>query len=299
MIKFRSQILNIKTKGFGIRGLTFIIILSFFICHLTLTFSIAGERPRYVSLAPATTEILFALGLDEEIVGVSSHCDYPPAARTKDKIGGFSQPNIEKIISLRPDIIFATGLEQSPAVAKLRQLGLEVLVSDPANMEELFASIKDIGRLASREKEAEALAAKMRSAIEALAAKVSLIPLRKRPRVFVEIWRDPLMTAGKSSFIDELITLAGGKNVASCVTKSYVYFSPEDVISRNPQCIILAYREEGAAGNIRSRLGWDKILAVKNNSIYADIDPDLLLRPGPRLVEGLEELYRRFYPKSE
>ncbi|MCX5714714.1 MAG: cobalamin-binding protein [Candidatus Omnitrophica bacterium] len=262
---------------------------------IVLAFAPASASQRYISLAPATTEILFALGLDDQIVGVSSYCDYPQAAKNKDKVGNFSQPNIEKIIFLKPNIIFATGLEQAGPVSQLRQLGLKVYVSDPSNMKELFNSIKDIGRLTAKEKEADALIARMQSVMDALALKVNLIPPGKRPRIFVEIWHDPLMTAGKTSFVDELITLAGGRNVASSVNKSYVIFSSEDVISRDPECIIVTYMDQGALNNIKSRLGWERISAVKNNRIYDDIDPDIFLRPGPRLVEGLAELNKRFY----
>ncbi|MCX5697837.1 MAG: cobalamin-binding protein [Candidatus Omnitrophica bacterium] len=300
MDKGHSKYLGATRRNFG--GFIFYIGMNKIIIVMLLMISAAapaGASQRYISLAPATTEILFALGLDNEIVGVSSYCDYPQAAKSKDKVGNFSQPNIEKIISLKPDIIFATGLEQAGPVSQLRQLGLKVYVSDPSNMKELFNSIKDIGRLSAKEKEADALIIRMQSVIDALALKVNLIPSRKRPRVFVEIWHDPLITAGKSSFIDELITLAGGNNVASCVTKSYVYFSSEDVIRRNPECIILTYMGKGSLGNIKSRLGWGKISAVKNNRIYNDIDPDILLRPGPRLAEGLLELHKRLYPKDE
>lgn len=261
-------------------------------------FTSASAGQRYISLAPATTEVLFALGLDNEIVGVSSYCDYPEKAKAKEKVGNFSQPNIEKIVSLKADIIFATGLEQAQAVSQLRQLGLKVFVSDPSNMQELFDSIRDIGRLTAREKEAQGLISSMNSAIDSITAKVKLIPQDNRPRVFVEIWHDPLMTAGRNSFVNELVTLAGGKNIASGVAKSYAYLSPEDVISHNPECIILTYMDTNAVNNVKSRLGWGKVAAVRNNRIYDDIDSNLLLRPGPRLVQGLAELYKKFYSKN-
>src|SRR3989338_8131884 len=124
------------------------------------------DRPlRIVSLAPSTTEIIFALGLDSEIVGVSQFCDYPEAALAKERVGAFSQPNIEKIVSLRPDIIFCTGLEQAPAIEKLRQLNLKVCVSDPSNFKELFDSIAEIGNLVGREGQAARLITEMRESI--------------------------------------------------------------------------------------------------------------------------------------
>lgn len=253
--------------------------------------------PRYISIAPSTTEILFALGLDEEIIGVSTYCNWPPKAKTKEKVGEFSQINIEKIISLRPDYIFSTGLEQAKIVRELRRLKLKVYVADPKNIKELFNSIKDIGEITGRINEAGSLITNMENEIKEIGSKVKLIPPSKKPKVFIEIWHDPLTTAGKGSFIDELITLAGGVNIAGDTKRAYSIFSPEEIIKRNPDCIILAYMDkEQPAKLIGGRFGWDGISAVKNNRLYNDINPDLLLRPSPRLTQGLKEIYKRLYP---
>src|SRR3989338_7660953 len=274
------------------RKISFIIALGtipliFFVVALT------GTVPKYISLAPATTEILFALGLDEEIIGVSSFCNYPLKAKTKEKIGTFSQPNVEKIISLKPDIIFCTGLEQTPVVNALRQLNLKVYVSDPSNIKELLNSIRDIGRLTGREKEADTLINKMEQVLGQVNVKVKLIPPEKRLKVFIEIWHDPLMTVGKKSFVDEVLTLAGGINIAADTLQPYLYFSPEQVIKRNPDCIIQTYMSENEPlKTIEKRLGWKEISAVKHGRVYNDINPDILLRPGPRIVEGLQELHK-------
>jgi len=268
-----------------------------FILADSYSFSLGAPGLRIVSLAPSTTEILFALGAGEEVVGVSSFCNYPQEASRKEKVGTFSQPNIEKILSLKPDIIFCTGLEQEPVVRGLKELNLKVCVSDPSNMEGLFSSILDMGKLISKEKEAEELINKMKRGIAEITSKSKLIPEQSRPKVFIEIWNEPLMTTGKGSFIDELVTLAGGKNIAYDTHRPFCYFSAEQVIKRNPDCIILTYMtSEIPTQAVGKRLGWQKISAVKNKRIYNDINPDLLLRPGPRLVEGLKELHKRFYP---
>ena len=275
--------------------INFIVIFSLVIC--SYSFSSEDKRLRIVSLAPSTTEILFALGLDERIVGVSSFCNYPLKAQEKEKIGTFSHPNIEKILSLRPDIVFCTGLEQAPVISKLKQLDLEVYVSDPPGIEELFDSIRDMAVLTDRNEEANELINKMKAGIEKLRSKTRSIPEEDKASVFIEFWNDPLMSAGNNSFIGELITLAGGTNIAYDVKRPYSYFSPEEVVKRNPDCIILAYMvNEDAAKTIRERLGWKDISAVKNSRVYSDVDPDIFLRPGPRLVEALEELYKRLYP---
>lgn len=263
-----------------------------------VSLSAEALEQRIVSIAPATTEILFSLGLDEEIVGVTTFCDYPEETRNKEKVGTFSQPTIERILSLRPDIVFATGLEQASVVDKLRRVGLNVYVSDPASFKELFRSIRKIAKIVHREKKADALIGQMESRIKRINDKVKLIPQEKRLSVFIEIGIDPLMTAGRGSFVDELITLAGGINIASDLSRSYSYFSSEQVLRRNPDCIILGYMDkEWDKAEVKSRLGWENIAAVKNNRIYSDIDPNLFFRPGPRLVEGLETIYEKLYPK--
>ena len=278
----------------------FLFIFSLTIALLSSTaasFSSEARQVRVVSLAPATTEILFALGLDEEIVGVSRFCNYPAATRLREKVGTFSQPNIEKIISLRPDIIFCTGLEQASSIAKLRQLGLNVFVSDPSDFEGLFVSVRRMGAFLDRPAHAAALIEEMRAGIETVRAKTAAVPPAKRPKVFVELWGSPLTTAGKGSFVDEMIALAGGVNIAYDVRRPYGNFSVEKVMRRDPDCIVVAYMlKAGAAGMVAGRFGWSGIAAVKSGRVYDDIDPDILLRPGPRLIDGLRELHRRFYP---
>lgn len=255
---------------------------------------------RYISLAPSTTEILFALGLDEEIVGVSTYCDYPPAAIKKEKVGTFSQPNMERILLLKPDIVFCTGLEQAAVVTKLRQLNLKVFVSDPSSIEELLTSILNIGNLTNRQKEAALLLEGMESAIENIYSKTKSIPQDKMPKVLIEIWHSPFMTAGKGSLIDDLIHTAGGINIASDTKREYTYFSSEQIIKRNPDYIFLLYMyKRDPSRLVEERFGWDNVSAVKNNRVYADIDPNTLLRPGPRIIEGLKQLYKKLSPYYE
>ena len=174
---------------------------------------------------------------------------------------------------------------------------MKVYVADPSNTEELFNSIKDIGKITGKVKEAENLIKNMETEIEEITSKVKLTPEGKKPKVFIEIWHDPLTTAGKGSFIYELLTLAGGVNIAHDTKRPYSIFSQEEVIKRNPDCIILAYMDkEEPIKLVGERFGWRNISAVKNNRLYNDINPDLLLRPGPRVVQGLKEIYKRLYP---
>ncbi|MDD5079242.1 MAG: cobalamin-binding protein [Candidatus Omnitrophica bacterium] len=259
----------------------------------------SSGAPRYISLAPSTTEILFALGLDDEIVGVSTYCNYPEETGSKTKIGDFSHPNMETIISLRPDYIFGTGLEQLPAIAELKKIFPHIYVADPATVGDLLKTINDIGALTNRTKEAQRLLRKMFEDIETVNVLVQSIPQDKRVKVFVEIWHEPLMTAGKGSFIDELITMAGGINVAHNVVRPFCNYSAEKVISLDPECIIMTYMDKEAPLKLlESRFGWGQIKAVKDKRVFNDIDPDILLRPGPRITDGLKEIFKRLYPQN-
>jgi len=259
--------------------------------------SLSAERPlKIVSLAPSTTEILFELGLADNIIGVTTFCNYPPEAQTKDQVGTFSNPDIERIVYLAPDMVFATGLEQAPVVEKLKRFNMKVIVSDPSTFRELFSSIRQMGELTDRKKEADLLVRQMTSRIRRVRRKAEKIPVDVKPKVFIEIWHDPLMSAGKGSFVDELITAAGGRNIASDTPRPYSYFSAEQVIKRDPDCIILGYMNKNTPiDTFRERLGWGDISAVKNGCVYNDIDSDLFMRPGPRLVEALEKIHNRIY----
>jgi iron complex transport system substrate-binding protein len=233
-------------------------------------------------------------------VGVSSNCNYPARVKDKTKIGDFSNPNIEKIVYLKPDYVFCTGLEQALAVAQLGELGVSIYVADPQNIEGLFKTILEIGSITHKEESAALLVEEMKNRIASITAKTKLIPADSRVRVFVEIWYEPLMTAAKGSFVDEIITLAGGNNIAHDLIRPYCNFSAEKVISLNPQCIILAYMDRQAnLKMIKQRFGWDKIDAVKEGRVFNDINPDILLRPGPRIAQGLEEIYKRLYPGGQ
>jgi iron complex transport system substrate-binding protein len=249
----------------------------------------AASAGRYVSLCPSTTEILFALGAGDEVTGVSRYCNYPVEAHKREHIGDFSQPNIEKIVSLKPDIVFCTGLEQAPSIAPLRKLGLRVYVSDPSTLEELYASIMEIGGLIGKIEQARTLVASMRDSVRQVRARGQAA--RIKPKVFFEIWHDPLMTAGKGSFIDEMIAIAGGVNVCADTPRPYSRVSEEKVVHADPEVIIMLSMIRTT--KVSGRFGWKHVKAVSSGRLYNDIDADILCRPSPRLVEGLRQLQER------
>lgn len=289
-------------------NLFFLIFLSIFVLLTRFCVEAKEAKARYISLAPSTTEILFALGLDNEIVGVSNFCDYPAEARLKNKVGDFSHPVLEKIILLNPDYIFCTGLEQSMVVHQLRQLNFKVYVSDPSSIEDLFSSIIEIGKITGRSKQAQLLLEEMRTRLQKIRNRYCHIPVSQRPKIYLEVWPDPLTTIGSLSFIDDLISLAGGVNIANDVSRAYFVISPEQVIKSNPNFIVITHskNKNALSENFRvkrnlievifkKRFGWDNILAIKRQNIISEIDEDLLLRPGPRAILGLEKLHRLIY----
>jgi len=254
---------------------------------------------RIISLAPSTTEILFELGLGDSVVGVSTMCNYPSAALAKEKVGTFSQPDYEKIVSLKPTVVFATGLEQAFTVGKLKELGIRVVVSDPSDFNELFESIRKIARIGNKEAAAERLIRGMELELRSIDSRIALIPEQQRTTVFIEIWYQPLMTAGRNSFINDMVRRAGGRNIAYDSVRPYSYFSVEEIIRRDPACIIIGYmtKADNEAG-IGNRLGWKDIAAVRDRRIYNDIPPDMLLRPGPRAAQAVEKIFKRLYPQE-
>jgi iron complex transport system substrate-binding protein len=259
----------------------------------------AQEMPaqRIISLTPATTEILFALGLDDEIIAVSSYCTWPLQARDKAKVGSFSNPNIEKIITLKPDLILVTGMEQENLTSILSSLDIRHISVDPKNIDELMASIKEIGAITGRPDKAGQVNKNIKDALTEIERSIAALRPSQRPKVYMEIWYDPVMSPGKGSFVDDMIRRSGGINITSDLRRSYSRIDPEEIIFRDPDRIILAYMKSAdwVNENFYKRLGWENITAIRDNRVYAGIDPDIILRPGPRIAQGLTALYERFY----
>lgn len=252
---------------------------------------------RIVSLAPSNTEILFALGLEDKIVGVTDYCDYPEAATTKDKIGGYSEPNIEKIISLKPDLILATDIHEKP-VEELKKLGVPSVVIEPEDFDEVLASIEIIGKATGQHNKAMALVNDLNARVKKVEEMVTKIPTDQRPKVLYELWHTPITTAGPGTFVDDIIQRAGGENIAKDANKEYPQYSQEMIIAKNPDIIIFSHH--GTTGDsiedILQRPGWNSINAVKNNRVFY-VDENLVQRATPRLVDGLEQFVKIIHPE--
>ncbi|MFQ6080542.1 MAG: ABC transporter substrate-binding protein [Candidatus Bathyarchaeia archaeon] len=261
---------------------------------------------RIVSLAPSCTEILFALGLGSRVVGVDEYSDYPPEAQERVEtgnlttVGSFATISIEAVVGLEPDLVLATGGVQRPAVEGLEGLGILVVVLYPTNIDGILSDILLVGKITGQMDEAEALVTDMRKKIQEIADKTRNLP---RPRVYVEYFFDGgYWSYGSESLVNELIYEAGGTNIFAGFAGKYISTSTEEVIKANPEIIVISKGEMAKACGLspevfKERSVWNEIYAVQNDQIY-EIDEDLLVRAGPRIVDGLEALARVMHPES-
>jgi iron complex transport system substrate-binding protein len=258
------------------------------------------DELRVVSLSPSVTEMLFALEAEDSIVGATQYCDYPPAAKDIERVGAFGGPNMEKLLALSPDLVIATGTERHAAAAPLDRADIRTLWVKTGSVSEVLGALREIGDAIGKPAKADEAAAAMQTELDAVAQAYCGIPVQRRPRVFVEVWYDPITTAGKGSFIDDLITRAGGINVAREVDAPYPTVNPEKVVEWNPDVIVLGYMtQEQTQETIAHRIGWRDIQAVQSGRIIGDIPSDLLLRPGPRMTEGVKALAERIHGETE
>jgi iron complex transport system substrate-binding protein len=258
--------------------------------------TLATTPHRLVSLAPNVTEMLFALGLGPEVVGVSSYSNYPKQAAHLPVVISYTALNLEKLLSLKPDLIVAAGIVPQQIVAKLRALHQTVLMTDPRTVEGILADLRLVATAAGVPARGGQLAARLQARIDAVGSAVSRVTTH--PRVFYEL-DTTLYTAGHGSFVDALITMAGGANIAGRVMNPYPQLSPEKVIAADPQVIVLGDATYGGVtpAKVASRPGWQAISAVAHHRIYT-FDDDLVSRPGPRIVDGLEALARLIHPEA-
>jgi len=233
-----------------------------------------------VSLAPNITEILFAIGAGSKVVGVTDYCNFPDEVKSKKRIGGFTNPSIESIINLKPDVVFATK-DGNPrgAVERLRKLNVPVYVIDARDLEGITRAIIKIGEVTGNINEANILTNKIRKKLYDI-----LNRTKKRKRVVFLYGIEPLIAAGGKTLADDLIRFSGGINIFSDAT-SYLRVNKEKILSRKPDIVILSEMGEGSLSAIK------KLSSDFGKKIFT-INGDIVNRPGPRVIEGLEELYR-------
>jgi iron complex transport system substrate-binding protein len=260
---------------------------------------LSGSPQRIISLAPSNTEILFAIGAGDQVVGRDTLSNFPEGVNKVTDIGStFDALNTELIVSLEPDLVLAAEINTPEQVKQLEDLGLTVYyLKNPSTLEEMYGNLELVAQMTGHEKEAATLIESLKARVAAVDEKIA--PISSRPGVFYELdATDPAKpyTAGKGTFITQLIERAGGYNIASDL-EGYPQMSLEQVVAADPAFIILGDARYGVTPeSIAQRPGWENLSAVKNGKVLP-FDDDLVSRPGPRLVDALEELAKLLRPE--
>jgi iron complex transport system substrate-binding protein len=253
---------------------------------------------RLISLAPSITEILYFLELGDKVVGVTSYCNYPAEVKEKPRVGTYWEYNLEAILALKPDLalVMADQAEGESSLAGLRHWGIPVYRAQADTLPQLFQTIEDIARLTGQEEVARRRLPKLKARVHRVEAAVHGLP---RLRVFLQIDEEPLITAGRAAVHHDLIQRAGGLNIAGFLEPRYPIFSLEEVLKAQPQVILFTSMvgEQALPGRLAFWRRWPMLPAVAEGRLHW-VDPDLIDRPGPRLVDGLELLARLFHPET-
>jgi len=252
---------------------------------------------RIVSHVPSITETLFALGLGERVVGVSDYCDYPEEAKLKPSVGDYFNPSIETIVAQAPDLVLTDG--HSESIKGLEALGINFFVIDPKDIDGILEDIELLGKITGVEKKAKALVSEMNGSLAQVVSRVEGAPKVRVFYVFDATDLNNPWTAGPGSFVDSLITMAGGENIAAQAQGAWVQFSIEQLVSSDPE-IIMIDASHGTAvvskEELRAHPAWQGVTAVKQGRIQI-VDGDLVNRSGPRIIQGLEEIAKIIHPE--
>lgn len=257
----------------------------------SVTFTRAPQR--IVSLSPGHTEILFAIGAGGQVAGTDRFSDYPEAAKALPKLE-YSNTNVEAVVALQPDLVIAAGRQRN-LVPVFEQAGLRVLpMEEPGSIAGVLDRIRLMGQITDHPAEAETLAATLESRIGAVTEKVA--PVTAGPRVYHEVDPKPF-AAASNSFVGDIYTLLRSRNIVPVSESAYPQISAEAIISADPEVIVIGHRlPDGAPDAVKRRPGWNVISAVKHNRIYV-VEDNLVSRPGPRVVDALEQVARQLYPE--
>lgn len=253
---------------------------------------ITAEPKRIVSLIPSLTETLFAVGAGDRVVGVTTYCNYPAEVQNIEKVGDLFNINAEVILGLTPDLVLTPKSSTITETLKfLEDNGIPYVVIDPKTLDEIQESFITIGKIVNLPAGGEAVAAQVREERKALEAKVQEKAASGRPGVFVLLDTDSVWTVGKGEFISDLIYLAGGVNVAEESGSGWILLSEEAFFTLDPDVIICTFP---ISAQVLAKEAWKDLSAIKNGRVY-DVNEDLVSRSGPRIVQGLEELFAAFY----
>jgi iron complex transport system substrate-binding protein len=266
---------------------------------LGFAFDMTAPPQRIISLAPNITETLFALGLGEKVVGVTRYCDFPEDAMKKEKIGGMVDPNLEKIIALKADLIIGFRGNPLTTLERLRNLNLPIFVLDTGmTIESTLSIVKKIGTVTHAEKRAELFIHSLRERYEKILS--ALRDVKQEPKVFLSLHGTGLWTCGKESFLNDLVKKARGMNIAGNITRKWLNYNREHLIHEDPEVIIILSKSKKdflkTKKWIKNEAHLEGTQAVDADRIYF-LDENLATRQGPRLIEALEELARLLHPQ--
>src|SRR5690625_770421 len=263
--------------------------------------TIEEEPEKIVSAIPSNTEIAFALGLGDKIVGVSDHDNYPEEVQDIEKVGGL-ELNVEKIISLQPDLVLAHASAADAfkeALEQLRNSDISVfVVTNAESIDETYTVIEEIGTVTGAEDEAEEIISGMKEGFAAIEEKTAAIKDEDRKSVFMESSPEPeIYTGGNNTFWQELLTIIHADNAAED-QDGWVQLDPEVIVDLNPDVILTTYGDyvDNPVDQVLNRNGWGEVTAIKEEQVF-DLESDLVSRSGPRLVEGAEEMAKVVYPE--
>lgn len=267
-----------------------------------------SEIQRIVSLVPSFTEILYFLGLEARLAGVTEHCDFPVEAKTKDKVGTFGWPLLSKILSLKPDLVLADAALHKKVADELQNAGVEVIAFSPASVGDIFLIMNEIVRICGVEAAVRPVIDSLRERADQLSRKSG----RRRPRVFRLMSTDPLITPGPGSFQYDALQTAGAQQMVFQTKDPYIKVLPEHIIEFDPEVVLFCGVEKGqtppprckgciakrpicqrTVDDIRSK-EWEQITAFRENRVYP-IACHTICRPGPRLIDGMEKLHSRYF----
>ena len=253
---------------------------------------------RIISLSPSNTEMVYALGLQDKLVGVTSYDNYPPDAKNKPIVSDYSTVDLEKIVNAKPDLVLADSIHKNDAIPALEKLGITVYAMTPNDVDGIFNEIKALGQITGKTQVADNLISNLKTRIQDVADKTAKLTDTQKPRVLFVTWHDPIWTAGSDTMMQYLINEAGGTNIASDLN-GYVTITLESVIQRNPQVIVVMSSmgaQNASLDYVMSNEQFKSTDAVKNGRVY-EIDADIFGRTTPRIVDGLETLAKLIHPE--
>jgi len=265
------------------------------------TFSFSSVPMRVISLAPSNTEMLFALGVGDRIVGVTEYCNYPLEANSINKVAGFNTVNLEKVAQVRPDLILAIRGNDMESLRSLRQLGIPVFSFDIQNLDQVSSALRRLGALLGVGNRANTIADSLEDRVRLVRREIKDVP--DKPKVMWGFWGDPIYTAGAKTMIDDVIETAGGKNMGRLAKGAWPQISLETVVQWAPDVIITTHVPGGVGhllnevNRLRKTDGWKLIPAVQSGRIHY-VEADWLLRPGPRLVDALQSVAHLLHEKD-